>query len=147
EAASVGRRTDGWSRTNTDANRASAGAALSRLRAQARDLIRNNPWARRGLRRIVTNTVGWGIKPKANGRNASTINALWTRWAETTECDAAGRLTMYGLQKLVMRTVVESGEALVVRRYRRDGGLSIPMQIQVLEPDYIDTQRDAINGE
>jgi capsid protein len=45
EAASVGRRTDGWSRTNTDANRAAAGATLSRLRAQARDLVRNNPWA------------------------------------------------------------------------------------------------------
>lgn len=145
EAASVGRRTDGWSRTNTDANRAAAGATLTRLRAQARDLVRNNPWARRGLRRIVTNTVGWGIKPKASGRNAEKIGELWLLWAETTECHAAGLLTMYGIQKLVMRTIVESGEVLIVRRRRSlDSGLSIPLQLQVLEPDHIDTGKDAI---
>lgn len=147
EAASVGRRTSGWSRTFTDANRAASGATLDRLRAQARDLVRNNPWARRGLRRIVTNTVGWGIRPKAAGRNAARIAELWKRWAETTECDAAGRLTFYGLQKLVMRTIVESGEVLIRRRFRRPGdGLAIPMQLQVLEPDYIDTSKDAIKG-
>jgi lambda family phage portal protein len=147
EAASSGRRTSGWNRTATDANRAAGGAALARLRAQARDLVRNNPWAERGLRRIVTNTVGWGIKPKANGRNASRITELWKLWAETTQCDAAGRLTMYGLQKLIMRTIVESGEVLIVRRLRRlEDGLAIPMQLQVLEPDYIDTSKDGIKG-
>jgi lambda family phage portal protein len=145
EAASVGRRTDGWSRTTTDANRAAGGVALSRLRAQARDLVRNNPWAERGLRRIVTNTVGWGIKPKAKGRNAKKIAELWKRWAETTQCDATGRLTMYGLQKLVMRTIVESGEVLILRRLRRlEDGLAIPLQLQILEPDHLDTGKDGI---
>lgn len=143
EAASVGRRTDGWNRTMTDANRAASGATLARLRAQGRDLARNNPWAKRGLRRITTSVVGWGIKPKPNGRNKDRINELWKRWAETTQCDAAGRLTMYGLQKLVMRTIVESGEVLVLRRLRQPGdGLAIPMQLQVLEPDHIDTGKD-----
>src|SRR5512139_372922 len=70
EAASVGRRTSGWSRRLTDANAAASGATLGYLRAQARDLVRNNPWARRGLRRILTSTVGWGIKPKATGRGS-----------------------------------------------------------------------------
>ena len=148
EAASVGRRTDGWSRRFTDANAAADGRALAFLRAQARDLIRNNPWARRGLRRIVTNTVGWGIKPKAMGRGAARVAQLWKQWAETTECDAAGRLTFYGLQKLVMRTVVESGEVIIRRRMRRPGdGLTIPMQLQVLEPDYIDTGKDGLTGQ
>lgn len=148
EAASAGRRTDGWHRLGTDANAAAAGATLSRLRAQARDLVRNNPWARRGLRRIVTNTVGWGIRPKATGRTPEIIADRWRRWAETTECDADGRLTFYGLQKLVMRTVVESGEVLVRRRWRRfEDGLSVPMQLQVLEPDFIDTNRDGMIGE
>ena len=148
EAASVGRRTSGWHRRLTDANAAASGASLAYLRAQARDLVRNNPFARRGLRRIVTNTVGWGIQPKAMGRNAEQIMELWRRWAETTECDAAGRLTFYGLQKLVMRTVVESGEVLIRRRRRLPtDGLAIPMQLQVLEPDHIDTGKDGIQGE
>jgi lambda family phage portal protein len=145
EAASVGRRTSGWSRTSTDANQAAAGATLARLRWQARDLVRNNPWARRALRRIVTNTVGWGIKPKAAGASATRVAEIFKRWGETTQCDAAGQNTFYGLQSLVMRTVVLSGEALIRRRVRRpEDGLEIPLQLEVLEPDLIDTFKDAI---
>jgi lambda family phage portal protein len=147
EAASVGRRTDGWSRRGTDANAAASGATLFYLRAQARDLVRNNPWARRGVRRLVTNTVGWGIRPKAIGRGASKVMELWKQWGETTECDAAGRLTFYGLQRQVMRTIVESGEVIIRRRARRPSdGLAIPLQLQVLEPDYIDTGKDGVMG-
>lgn len=143
EAASFGRRTDGWSRRNTDANAAAAGSSLAVLRAQARDLVRNNPWARKGLRRLVTNTVGWGIRPKATGAGAARVMELWKKWGETTDCDAMGRLTFYGLQRLAMRTIVESGEVIIRRRMRlRSDGLAIPMQLQVLEPDYIDTGRN-----
>jgi lambda family phage portal protein len=71
----------------------------------------------------------------------------WKRWGETTECDAAGRLTFYGLQRLVMRSVVESGEVLIRRRLRRpEDGLAIPMQLEVLEADYIDTGKDGFLG-
>lgn len=131
----------------TDANSAASGATLSYLRAQARDLVRNDPWARRGLQRLVTNTVGWGIRPKATGRGAKRVADLWKRWAETTDCDAAGRLTFYGLQRQVMRTVVESGEVLVRRRMRRpEDGFAVPMQLQVIEPDFIDSGKDGIQG-
>jgi len=147
EAASSGRRTSGWSRRLTDANAAASGATLGYLRAQARDLVRNNPWARRGLRRLVTNTVGWGIQPKAIGRGAAHTMELWRRWGETTECDAAGRLTFYGLQRQVMRTVVEAGEVLVrLRRRLPQDGLAIPLQLQLLEPDHIDTGKDGMTG-
>lgn len=148
EAASVGRRTDGWHRLGTDANAAAAGNALSFLRNQARDLARNNPWARKGLRRLVANTVGWGIRPKAIGPSAELVAQRWKEWAETTQCDAAGRLTMYGLQALVFRGVVRDGEALIRRRYRLPtDGLAVPLQLQVLEPDFLDTSRDAMIGE
>jgi len=147
ESASVGRRTDGYHRLATDAN-AAAGNALTTLRAQARDLVRNNPWARQGLRRLVANTVGWGIRPKAVGRGADVATQRWRDWAETTQCDAAGRLTMYGLQKLAMRTIVESGEVLIRRRWRLpEDGLAVPMQLQILEPDFLDAGRDGYLGE
>jgi lambda family phage portal protein len=147
EAASVGRRTEGWPRKLTDANAAASGQSLAYLRAQARDDVRNNPWARRGLRRIKTSTVGWGIRPKAMGHGAELVTQLWKKWGETTQCDAAGRLTFYGLQGLVMRTVVESGECLIRRRMRLPtDGLAVPMQLQVLEPDYLDTSMDGVKG-
>lgn len=148
DAAAVGRRTSGWNRTASDANAAAQGAARGFLRAQARDLVRNNPWARKGIRRIVNNTVGWGIRPKATGGGAERISEVWKLWAETTQCDAAGRLNLYGLQRLAMRCIVESGEVIIRRRWRRPSdGLAVPMQLQILEPDFLDTLKDGMQGE
>lgn len=146
EAASSGRRTGGWARASSDANSA-AGPALATLRAHSRDLVRNNAWARNALRVISTNTVGWGIQPKALD-NAKKAGALWKAWGETTDCDASGRLNFYGIQALAMRTIAESGEVLIRKRWRRpEDELSIPIQLQVLEPDYLDTTRDGMRGQ
>jgi lambda family phage portal protein len=145
EAAAVGRRTSGWNRTMTDPNAAASGATLARLRAQGRDLERNNPWATEAVRVIKDDTVGWGIKPKATGRSAARVMELWEKWGETKQCDAEGQSDFYALQALVMRTIVVSGEVLVRRRLRRlEDGLVVPMQLEVLEPDYIDTDKDNI---
>lgn len=146
EAAESGYRTDGWHRLGTDAN--VAGIKRSILRAHARDLVRNNPWARRAKRRLAVNTVGLGIRPKATGLGADRVMALWKLWAETTQCDADGQLTFYGMQRLIMGTVAESGECLVLRRLRLPvDGLDVPLQLQVLEPDFIDTTRDGLIGQ
>jgi lambda family phage portal protein len=141
EGAASGRRTQGWNRASGDANAVQGGTTLASLRAAARDLVRNNPYAESAIATIADHTVGWGIvaKPvKPHPRAA----ALWQAWAETTACDADGRHDLYGLQKLVLNCVVESGEVLVRRRMRRlADGFPIPMQLQVLEPDFIDTSR------
>ena len=148
EAAATGRRTSGWNKGKGDANAAN-GSSLATLRALSRDLVRNNPWARRGLRVIGSNAVGWGIVPKAATADGGTGRARdsWRAWAETTDCDAAGRLTFYGMQRQVMETVAEAGEVLIRRRYRRpEDGLSIPLQLQILEPDFLDTTKDNMKG-
>lgn len=141
EAASVGRRTQGWRRTAGDANAVNA-KDLATLREHARDLARNNGQMAQALRTIANHTVGWGIVAKAVPANEHVANP-WRVWAETTECDADGRTNLAGLQKLVMRTVAESGECLVRRRWRRiEDGYAIPMQLQVLEPDHLDTNKN-----
>ena len=141
EGASVGRRTQGWNRSAGDVN-AVVGPALAKLRQSARDLVRNNPYAESALTTIADHAVGWGIPAKALPENAR-VDAAWRAWAESTACDADGRHDMYGLQKLVTRTVVESGEVLVRRRWRRESDrLPIPLQIQVLDPDFLDHGRD-----
>ncbi len=147
EAAASGRRTQGWRRSRGDAN-AVIGPAVSSTRSIARDLVRNNAHARRGVKTIANHIVGWGIVPKPTPMNQRARD-VWRAWAETTACDADGRNDFYGLQKLVARTVAESGEVLIRRRWRLpDDGLPIPMQIQVIEGDYIDTDRtyDLPNG-
>lgn len=141
EGAAPGRRTSGWNKAGGDAN-ALIGPALSTLRQAARDLVRNNPYAESALTTIADHAVGWGITANAAPANRR-VQERWEAWAETTACDADGRHDLYGLQKLVKRTVVESGEVLVRRRWRRaSDGLPIPLQLQILDPDFLDTTRD-----
>jgi lambda family phage portal protein len=145
EGAGTGRRQQGWRKSSGDAN-TTVGPALARLRENARDLVRNNPYAESALSTIANQAVGWGIVAKPSRKDARALEA-WKEWAETTACDADGRHDFYGLQKLVMRTVVESGEVLVRRRMRRpEDGLPLPMQLQLLDPDFLDTSRDTATG-
>lgn len=149
EAASIGRRTAGWRKSSGDANTEN-GPSLAKLREHARDLIRNNAWARNGQRVIGRNTIGWGIMPKPATQDrelsAASID-IFKKWGGTVECDTEGRSTFFGLQRQMIDTISESGEVLIRRRPRRPvDGLSIPMQLQVLEPDFIDTSKDGIDG-
>lgn len=150
EAAQGGRRTSGWYRSSSDANLANA-PALASLRELSRDLRRNNGWARRGVQAIINNTVGWGIQPKAIASTpelAERALELWNLWAATPRCDFAGRMPFCGLQRLVMETIVESGEALVVRTPAdTSDDLPAPIRVRVLEPDYLDHSRDGLMGE
>jgi lambda family phage portal protein len=148
EANSGGYRTQSWHRSVGDAN-AAVGGGLS-LREHARDLVRNNPHATSAITTIVDHTVGWGIvgAPKKDSASKAAINVArdrWRAWAETTACDADGRQNLYGLQQQFDRTVVEAGECLARRRWRRpEDKLPLPVQIQLLEPDHLDTSRDGI---
>jgi lambda family phage portal protein len=152
EAGAVGRRTQGWNRATGDANAVLLGY-LERVRNNVRDLTRNNPYAESALTTIVDHVVGWGIvaAPKKGSSPKAPSNvarALWKAWAETKACDADGRQDFYGLQAQVMRTVVEAGECLVRRRWRRpEDELPIPLQLQVLEPDFLDTQKEGAANE
>lgn len=145
DGASKSSRFEQWRRPGTSAN-ASILPSLSLLRAASRDLTRNNPWAENALRVIVNNTVGAGIDGQPtnmDGTKNAALNNLWERWAETSEIDADGRLDIAGIQALAMNTIAESGEVIIRRRYRRgNSGLTVPVQIQILEPDYLDDSKD-----
>lgn len=150
EAAQGGYRTEHWKKVASDANAANA-ASLHTLRNIARDLVRNNTWAKRGKQVIANNTVGWGLVPtpvRAGTRAQVRARRLWQRHFETTACDVAGQLNVYGMQRLAIETIVESGEVLV-RRYWRSTRerLTLPLQLQVLEPDHLDTTRDGVPTE
>lgn len=149
EAAQAGPRSAGWTQSGSDANSAQH-SALARLRDIARDLRRNNGWARKVVAVIANNTIGWGIIPSAVDDSKRAIEYTmdaWNTWADSPSCDFDGRLSFYGLQRLVMETVVESGDALIVRRRvadpkAPDGALSL--KLHVLEPDYLDMSRNGI---
>lgn len=142
DAASAGRRTAGWRTPATSANSENS-PNLSRLRFIGRDLERNNPWAVKALYTITSNVVGEGIRAKAVNGNAGQrqrAEKLWKQWAESTACDFDGIRNFYSIQELVMRTLARDGECLV--RFRRNPDMPhVPLQMQVLEPDYLDPYR------
>ncbi len=145
EAARANRRTRGWVTPSTDATTVTRGD-LHRLRDVSRDLVRNNAWAQRGVSVVANNTIGAGIIPQVrqgDGEPHEELEALARAWADTTDCDADGRHDLYGLQLQAVRCIVESGEVLIRRRWRRGAdGLALPMQLQVLEPDHLDQSAD-----
>lgn len=142
EAASRGRRTDGWRTSGADAN-TEVGKGQMLLRDRARDMRRNNPYAERGISAIASNTVGYGIvpDPKGRARQKKKALALWAQWAETTACDATGMSDFYGIQNLAMQSIPESGEVLV-RRIWTPGKNVVNFQIQILESDHLDDSKN-----
>jgi lambda family phage portal protein len=144
EGARRDRRTSGWITTDSSAN-AEIGQALTKLRERSRDLVRNNSYAARAIDELVGHAIGTGIaaQAKTSNDNAALVKQIddtWKIWV--TECDADGQLDFYGLQRLAARSIVESGECLVILRPRfSSDGFYVPMQIQLLEPDYLDESK------
>lgn len=145
EGASKGRRTKGWKAGSGSAN-TEIRATLNTLRDRSRYLARNEPYAVGSLDAMVNNTVGAGIIAHAVAKTvgrSKIFDDLWLSWAESLSCDADGRNNFYGLQSLAFRCMKESGEVLIRRRRRKSSlGLAVPLQLQVLEADHIDTYKD-----
>lgn len=142
DGASRTRRTDGWRAIESDGN-AIWGRDGRRLRDVSRDMIRNNAHAARAADTVVNSVIGSGIIPSIDGDNAEVIDQVLREFCDTTQIDADGRHTLYGIQRLAMKTVFEAGEVLIRRRRRRlIGGLAVPFQLQVLEPDFLDASKD-----
>jgi len=143
EAASHGRRTKGWRAGNTSANQ-EIRMSHKTLRNRSRDMVRNNPYAKRAVEAIANNTVGGGIRPQpwADGASEKRIKKLWQAWAETKACDHYGEHNFYGLQRLAMRSVAESGEVLIRWRVDPDNPSGVPLRLQICEPDFLDDSKD-----
>lgn len=138
DAATKGRR-DTWTRATNASARAETGAALTTVRARSRDLVRNNPLAHRAVEGIVSNTVGGGIIPAARSGDETKkalANELMNEFINS--CDEDGLTNLFGLQSMAMSSTVESGESVTLRKLGVVKGSRIPLQIKVVEGDFID---------
>jgi capsid protein len=120
---------------------------LFSLRNRSRDLLRNNPYASKAIAELVGNTVGTGIVPQAKTGNATLdaiIDGEWPYFAEN--CDPGGQLDFYGMRALVVPTTAESGDGIVRFRGRLpQDNFRVPLQLQVLEGDYLDISRTMVS--
>jgi lambda family phage portal protein len=137
EGAKTGRRTLGWNTTNKSAN-AEIGPDLAKLRDRSRDLIRDNHYAAKAAMEFQAKVVGAGIM----ARMPEPAQSAWNQWARQCSADGLGHFA--AVQSLIARALFESGEVLVRRRLRRGAaasGMKVPLQLQVLEPDFLDLSK------
>lgn len=138
DAAGAGRRMKGWMPPSSGPNRAITG--LQNIRNRARDAVRNDWSGESVTQKWVTNLVGIGITPRLTRITDKTrkteLGDLWERWCQVADAD--GVLSFYGLQALLVRSWLDSGEVFVRKRVRRlDSGLEVPLQVQLIEAEFV----------
>ena len=137
-SAGHGRRATGWKAPGTGPTAGLTGD-LGTLINRSRAALRNDPWAAAGISKLVANIVGTGIKPKSEATDdgfRKELQQLFLDW--TDESDADGMLDFYGQQSLAARAMLEAGECFVRLRPRRiSDGLSVPLQLQILEAEFV----------
>lgn len=137
EAGSVGtRRTVGWHAPTSSPNNGLLGN-LTTLRDRSRAAVRNDGYAKGVIEKLVTNIIGTGIQPRSQATDPvfrAAADRLFLKW--TDESDADGLLDFYGQQTQAVRGWLEGGEQFVRFRFRDAvDGLSVPLQLQLLEPE------------
>lgn len=138
-------RRDGWKPKRAGASANTDHAMDSEeLRVRSRALVQNVPYIARGLGSLVANVIGTGIVPRSLSPQAARIDAIWDEWVKVADAD--GRLDLYGLQAAAYRAMEQDGEVLIRLRTRRpEDGLPVPLQLQLLEIDWLDTSKTGTN--
>ncbi len=136
DAGSHTRRTRGWQAPTASPNTAVLWD-LTTLRDRSRAAVRNDGFAKGSIDILVTNIIGWGIKPLSQALEKEfreSVHLLWNLWVD--ESDADGLLSFYGQQSQAVRCWLEAGEVFIrIRQRRPSDGLSVPLQVQVIEPE------------
>lgn len=133
---------DGWKprRPGASAN-ADHLADAATIRAKARNLVQNVSYIAGGLEKHIANVIGTGIVPRSLAANADAIDALWSEWGNVADAD--GERDIYGLMATAAYAMEQDGEVLVRLRNRRpEDGLPVPLQLQVLEIDWLDSAKN-----
>ena len=146
QGARVSRLTADWVTSGTSAD-AEIKSSFKALRNRARQLCRDNDYAKQALRAIQNNVIGHGIRHQGqvrmlrggkldeaiNGR----IHEQWEKWMHKNRCDVSGILGFHDIERLLVRSMAESGEVFVRMIKRPFGDSRVPFALQVLEADYL----------
>lgn len=148
-AAATSRLNADWIVSPLSADSAMRGK-LSAIRARARDLERNNEWARGFLRVLENNVIGEngiGLQMRVKDPGKETFDEVandkienaWWQWGRKGKCTVCGRYTWRDLQRLAVRTLARDGEVILRKIWQRDG-----FKLQIVESDLLDEHANFI---
>lgn len=156
EAAQINRLTQSWM-TGTAAIDAELRSDLDALRVRARDLVKNNAYARKFVRSVRTNvagTEGFTLQLRVtdpNGRPDSganrAIERAWYRYSRPGNCDVTRRLSLPDFERLICEVLATDGEVLLREVRGRDRG-EFGLQWELIDVDRLDTSYNVphVNG-
>jgi len=146
QGARSSRLTADWVTSGTSAD-AEIKGSFKALRNRARQLCRDNDYARQAVRAIQNNVIGHGIRHQGQvrmlrgGKLDEAINGqiheAWEKWMNKNRCDVSGILGFHDMERLVVRSLAESGEVFIRMIRRPFGDSQVPFALQVLEADYL----------
>lgn len=148
-AAGVSRLLDGWLTDSSSIN-AYLADSLPAMRARSRDLVRNNPYAKRYSTVMKSNIVGpngiivqaastWhnngevSLDTKAN----DAIELAFKQWGERS-ADITGTMSWVEMQQQAIGTAVTDGEFIFRKHYSKAKGF----QLQAIDPALLDITRN-----
>lgn len=124
----------------------------STLRIRSRDLYTGGGLGRGAPATMVTNVVGWGIRPKPkidtallglSDDAAAEWQAIALRefnlWAKTTMCDATRQNTFWELQELAFRSMLVSGDVFALFGEKPNQRNPYQLVIHLIEADRVST--------
>lgn len=118
------------------------------LRARSRDQVRNSPVAAAAIDTQVISAIGTGLRVQSQidrdllGLSEAEADA-WQQRAETIwaiasdSIDLESELSFPALTRLAFRSVLESGDVLVIRRFKPRPGDLLGVKLQLIEADRI----------
>lgn len=118
--------------------------SLTNLRNMSRQLVRDNPYAKRARAIVVNNVVGAGIglqaqvmssRDKLHERVNASIEDAWREWCRADICHAGGQLHFCDFERLAMGEVFDAGEVIIRKHFRPFGRGSIPYALELIEPE------------
>lgn len=131
---------------------------LETLRDRSRDLLRNTPVATGAVGTNIVHIVGSGLKMQSRiDREALGMTEEqaeeWQKkterefngWARSLDCDISRRNNFYDIQRLVLRSTLESGDCFILLPFKELKNSSYGTRLQVIEADRICNENNSIN--
>lgn len=148
EGARRDRLTSDWATSSTSAD-SEIFSALRLLRERSRDLVRNNPYLKAAIyKTIPNNVVGQGVTFQSQVRRKrldklddsinTQIEEAWKEWIEEPKwCHTAGKLSLWEIERLIVKSLVESGEVFVRKVKQSFSDSPVPFAIEIIEADQL----------
>ena len=127
--------------------------ALTRLRSLSRQSVRNDPHVAGFVSQLESQVIGENgirmqVQLESKGRGSSQtamknksdeIERLWRNWSRR-KVDVSDTFTWPKMQRMVIRSIAESGE-IIIRKVKIDNGKEL--KLELIEADQLDENFDA----